>query len=594
MTLPSLRTAEGPADPPSSRPFAGVLGGGVLAFRFADAAGVQRIAVPGSADIEIAADAVLHWAFYADGPAATHAPHAALAVTVDIVFDDGSRLSEDSRVRDRYGFFAVTPDAQFAAAWSMPEQWNADSVSLAPWAGRRGTVEIVLGAAGLTGEASGFVETAWRRMPQDTASVSGLVDTRRGSHAGARFSRGNTLPIAASPHGFCFLTPATDAGDPRWPYRWSVHDDEEGRALEALQLSHQPSPWIGDRGVLQLMPFRREPASDRVTRRRRIVPGTESARPYGYRAALRGGLEVEATATSHGGAFRVTAADPASVTGFVIDQVDDGGRLRLHPDGAFDGWVPEGDAGWGNPPRTYFAGVVVGGAAAGMLSDAGRRRVAGYVGGPGAVEVRVAQSFLSVAEARRALAEEMPAHVGFDELRERLRARWDSLLSAVEIPRSPVDPHAALAERETRERIASALYRLHLYPDDASERGRFADPFVPAGPHGGQSHDSTVEAVPVPGIRSLPAHMHARIPNAGRMPVIRTYTWDPGMHVCGATGAGARARMPEPGLRGPRYAAPVRAGLSGRVDPSWPPYRKAACLFPPPTRPAPPMPRPAR
>ncbi|GAT71740.1 alpha-1,2-mannosidase [Microbacterium sp. HM58-2] len=491
MTLPTLRAADGPADPPSSRPSSGVLGGEVLAFRFDASEGVQRLAIPGEADVEIARDAVLHWAFYADGPAATHAPHSALAVTVDVVFDDGSRLSDDVCVRDRYGF-AVTPDTQFAAAWSMPEQWNADSVSLAPWSGRRGTVEVVLGAVGLAGEASGFVEIAWGRMPEEPGSLSDLVDTRRGSHSGARFSRGNTIPIAAAPHGFCFLTPATDASDPRWPYRWSVHDDAEGRALEAIQFSHQPSPWIGDRGVLQLMPFRGEPASDRAARRRRIVPGTERARPYGYRAELREGLTVEATPTSHGGVFRVLADDPAAAIGFVIDQVDDGGRLRMHAGGAFDGWIPEGSADWGNPPRTYFAGVVLGDAATGMLTDAGRPSVAGYVGGTGVVEVRIAQSFLSVEEARRSLEEELPAHIGFDEIRERLRERWDALLGAVEVPRSEDQPHAMLAQRETRERIASALYRLHLYPNDASERGRFADPFAPAGPHGEETTGAPV------------------------------------------------------------------------------------------------------
>ncbi|MEU5154097.1 GH92 family glycosyl hydrolase [Glycomyces sp. NPDC021274] len=496
MTAPSLVPAAGPADPPSSRPHAGVLGGRVFAYRFDPARGVQRIAVPGLEAVPIAADTIVQWAFYADGPAAVHAPHAALAVTVDVRFDDGSRLSGEPRLRDRYGM-PMTPEAQYAAAWSMPEQWNADAVQLEAWAGRLGTVEIALGSStldGVPGAVTGFVEVvlASRAAGLDPSPAE-RVDTRRGSHSGARFSRGNTIPITARPHGFCFLTPATDAADSRWPYRWSVHDDPQGRRLEAVQFSHQPSPWIGDRGVLQLMPFTGAAASSHARRRRWIEPGSETARPHVYSAELTGGLRLEVTATDHGGAFRATASDPAARVGFVVDQLTDAGRLHLAPDGSFHGWIPEGAADWGNPPRTYFAGRVLSPVTAtGMLDDDERTRTAGFVAGTGALEVRVAQSFLSVDQARRALKQELPAERTFDDLRSDLQAQWDRLLGAVTVPEPRHDPFRALADEEDRARIASALYRLHLYPNSAAEntgttetpQWRFADPMVPAGPDG--------------------------------------------------------------------------------------------------------------
>jgi len=533
MTDPVLRASDGPADPPSSRPRAGVLGGEVFAYRFEVGKGEQRISLAHLGDLTIEHDTVVHWAFYADGPDAVGAPFAALAVTIDAVFDDGSRLTEEPRVRDRYGF-ALGAAAQFAAAWSMPEQWNADSASLAPWAGRTAALEVVLGAPSLRGAqgvASGFVEVVVAGASAGVSTTGGIepddgsraaargvdrspvaptvlptpadrVDTRRGSHSGSRFSRGNTIPIVAVPHGFCFLTPATDASDSRWPYRWSVHDDESGRALEALQFSHQPSPWIGDRGVLQVMPFRGASASDRATRRMRIVPGGESARPFAYAARLQGGLSVEMTATSHGGAFRVTADDEAAAVGFVIDQLADDGLLRIGSDGGFDGWIPEGpaqggDQRWGNGPRTFFAGRVQGTVSAtGALADAGRVRVAGHVTGRGRLEVRIAQSFLSIAQARQNLDRELPTDLAFDEIRDALRDEWNGLLGAVRIPPIPEEdrPFLGLADDEARARIASALYRLHLYPNTMAEEvtaggadpmteRRFADPMTPAGPH---------------------------------------------------------------------------------------------------------------
>lgn len=513
MTSADLRKAAGPADPPSSRPLAGVLGGQVHAFRFDPSAGVQRVPLPGA--FEVAPDAVLHWAFYADGPDAVHAPHAALAVTVDVVFERSAgapeeRLSEHPRVRDRYGV-PVTPEAQFAAAWSMPEQWNADSVSLQPWEGWAARVEIVLGSPALAADAltgivvEGFVElvlgsTTDALAPPTARDGADLtpadrVDTRRGSHSGDRFSRGNTIPITAAPHGFCFLTPATQTADTRWPYRWSVHDDAVGRPLAALQFSHQPSPWIGDRGVLQLRPFlagAEDVTEDAAAAEPlRIAPGGEHARPHLYSAAFVGGGAAQMTATSHGGAFRISAASPDSAAGFLIGSPDGEGRVTVHTDGTFDGWTPEGSADWGNPPRAYCAGLVVT-AGADAVGDA--TGASAVISATGALEVRIAQSFLSVEQARRSLAAELPPSRSFDDLHDALRVEWNTLLAAVEIP--PLDPDErpfrGLADDEARAQIASTLYRLHLYPNTTAENIgtaerpllRFADPTVPAGPHG--------------------------------------------------------------------------------------------------------------
>ncbi|MCT1479255.1 GH92 family glycosyl hydrolase [Microbacterium sp. p3-SID336] len=559
-----LTPAAGPADPPSSRPHAGVLSGPVFAFAFDPSHGEQRVDVPGLAEVLLTPDTVVHWAFYADGPDATLAPHAALAVTVDVRLDDGRRLSEVEAVRDRYDF-PLAADAQFDARWSMPEQWNADTVSLAPLAdaGRRGTVELVLGTCSLADDpllpahASGFVQVlVEERAPagQDLPPVE-RVDTRRGTHSGPRFSRGNTIPAVAVPHGFTFVTPATDASDARWPYRPFVHDDPQGRRLEALQFSHQPSPWIGDRSVLQVMPFLGVPHSARAARRRWIVPGSERARPHEYAAELGDGLRVAMTATSHAAAFVVTSEDPAAAVGFVLDQLTDEGRLRWTADGGFEGWIPEGPEDWGNAPRCYFAGVVhrgkdheaeaaagedhgitatgsgegsTGAAASaedrgtrpigaghgsadprtradgdsttagakehGRLDDDGRGRVAGYVRGQGSVEIRIAVSFLSIAQARRSLAQEAPPSLSFEELRTEGATAWNRLLGRVTIPPLPAVEQSfrALADEEHRARIAAALHRMHLYPNTAAEKTgtaaapawRFADVFAPREPFG--------------------------------------------------------------------------------------------------------------
>lgn len=518
MSTIQLTPADGPVDPPSSRPHAGVLSGEVFAYSFDPSAGEQRIDVPGLADLSITPHTVLHWAFYADGDQATLAPHAALAVTVDVRGADGARLGEIAAVRDRYDF-ALTADAQFEARWSMPEQWNADTVSLAPMLSGSAqhtsvTVELVLGTGSPAGQSehdspvTGFVQFVVAEHPvADDLSPVERVDTRRGSHSGPRFSRGNTIPAVAVPHGFTFVTPATDASDTRWPYRPSIHDDPPGRRLEALQFSHQPSPWIGDRSVLQLMPFDGRPTSVREERRLWITPGSERARPHEYAAEL-GVLRVAMTATSRTAAFRVHHADDDAVVGFVIDQPTDEGRLVWTDAGGFEGWTPEGSEEWGNAPRCYFAGTVVRRTGddepgpRGALDDAGRGRVAGYVAGRGSLEVRVAVSFLSVEQARRSLELEAPADLAYDALRADSAASWNRVLARVTIPPllAEEEPYRRLADDEHRARIAAALHRMHLYPNTAAENAgtadaplhRFADVFAGRMPFGDRDTSTTV------------------------------------------------------------------------------------------------------
>ena len=528
MSAVHLTPADGPADPPSSRPRTGVLPGQVFAFSFDPSAGEQRIDVPGLSEVPVTADTVLHWAFYADGAEAELAPHAALAVTVDARGADGARLGEIAAVRDRYDF-PLTATAQFAARWSLPEQWNADTVSLAPMLADSEphtavSVELVLGTASLAAaptlpsRVTGFVQCVVEEVPTPTAADERppveRVDTRRGTHSGPRFSRGNTIPAVAVPHGFTFVTPATDASDTRWPYRPSIHDDPEGRRLEALQFSHQPSPWIGDRSVLQLMPFQGRPVSERAGRRLWITPGTERARPHEYAAELsgrsgdarRGGLRAEMTATSHAAAFRVRDTDAASIVGFVIDQPTDQGRLVWTDADAFEGWTPEGPEDWGNAPRCYFAGTVLRHddhgphgphgpyGTHGPLDDDGRPRVAGYVAGRGSLEVRVAVSFISVEQARRSLTLEAPTQVTYEDLRTASAASWNRVLARVTVPPLPAaeTPYRRLAFEEHRDRTAAALHRMHLYPNTAGENAgsedapalRFADVFAPREPFG--------------------------------------------------------------------------------------------------------------
>ena len=87
------------------------------------------------------------------------------------------------------------------------------------------------------------------------AHLSDYAVTTRGTHSSGSFSRGNTFPATAVPHGFNFWTPVTNAGSTDWLYEYARKNNADNLpTLQAFSASHEPSPWMGDRQTFQVMP----------------------------------------------------------------------------------------------------------------------------------------------------------------------------------------------------------------------------------------------------------------------------------------------------------------------------------------------------
>src|SRR6185312_10625066 len=175
-------------------------------------------------------------------------------VAVDLQFDDGSHLSTRGAVdQHRIG---ISAHAQGEGRTLYPDQWNFLSVDLGRVAAGRTIKRILLIHDGPAVRFQGYLDDLRvGPAPADTRQrPSDFVDTRRGSNSDGRFSRGNTFPAVAMPHGFNFWTPVTDAGSD-WIYQYQQRNGADNRPrLEAFALSHEPSPWMGDRQTFQLMP----------------------------------------------------------------------------------------------------------------------------------------------------------------------------------------------------------------------------------------------------------------------------------------------------------------------------------------------------
>ncbi|WP_369372067.1 GH92 family glycosyl hydrolase [Promicromonospora sp. Populi] len=404
-------------------------------------------------------------------------------VGIDLLLDDGTWLAQavpDGALTDQHGM-AATAVGQGDARILVPDHWNLVRVDLSAAAdaapGRR-----VRAAAVVTAPPDGGPTEVWLDAvtlgPRPERTITGrtdLVDTRRGSHSSYAYSRGNTVPAAAVPNGFTMWVPFTDAASDRWLYSWAAHNGPDNRPrLQAVGISHEPSPWMGDRDQLafHLVPAR--PGDDEVpdaaleARALAFSHDDETARPHLYEVGLDGGARVAVAASDHGGVLRFTFPPGATTGHLLIDAVSDSGAdgppvaVTVHDDGTFTGWSDHGSELSVGRSRMYVVGrisrpVLRTGQARGrdhatyatVALDADRT-----------VEVRVATSYIGEDFAWRALDREVSGT--FDEVADRARAQWEERLGVLDV-------EGATDEQQVT--LYSNLYRLNLYPSSYTEVG---------------------------------------------------------------------------------------------------------------------------
>jgi predicted alpha-1,2-mannosidase len=404
-------------------------------------------------------------------------------VAVDLLFDDGSRLGTRG-ARDQHRIGASARE-QGEGRVLYPDQWNFVSIDLGHVAAGRRIRQIMLAHDGPAAAFEGYLDDLrigaeppdLRRRPSD------FVDTRRGSNANGNFSRGNNYPAVAVPHGFNFWTPVTDASG-NWLYQYQDHNGADNRPrLQAFALSHEPSPWMGDRQTLQLMPEAQAdgvPLLDRTARSLGFSHANESAHAHGYRVAFDDGIVTEIAPTDHAAMFRFSFTGARAQ--LVFDNISDLGGITLDPaGGSFSGYSDVKSRLSAGATRLFFYGSVDQPVQrSGRLTGAGRDHVAAWFGFDTArtktVNLRIATSLISVAQAQHNLALEIAPADTLDSVRGRAQQQWDGLLGIVSVQG---------ASRDELTTLYSSLYRLFLFPNEAYENTgsaaqpsyRYASPF---------------------------------------------------------------------------------------------------------------------
>ncbi|WP_308281613.1 GH92 family glycosyl hydrolase [Cellulomonas sp. PS-H5] len=488
-----VEVGAGPAHVPAGRPGVGLTGTRALRITVDDggtAGAPRRRVLLDGLDVEVEAGTELRWAVCPVLDADLSYRSTAVAVAAQL--DDGT-WSDAHPLTDQHGA-PVSADGQASARILLPDHWNLVRVALGALAGRRvRALAVTVAGAGPVEAWLDHVALGVRDEPVRRGLV-GEVDTRRGSHASGAFSRGNTFPATSVPNGFVSWTPLTDGATDRWLYSWAGHNGPDNRPrLHGVAVSHQPSPWMGDRNQVAFHPVAgdREPDASLAARAAAFDHDDELARPHHYGVALDGGLRADVTPTDHGGVLRF-AFPPGSTTGHVVvDAVSTEGAgpdgpldLAVDPDGVLTGWVETGSGLSVGRSRMYVVGRFARAprAVRPAAGDRPHARAATFdLGDDPVVELRVTTSFIGLDQAWHTFGLEL-ADRTFAEVEEEARAAWEQRLAVLEVE------GATEAQRAT---LYGGLYRLNLYPssqwEDAGRPGApepwHASPVAaPAGP----------------------------------------------------------------------------------------------------------------
>jgi predicted alpha-1,2-mannosidase len=293
------------------------------------------------------------------------------------------------------------------------------------------------------------------------AHLADYALTTRGTNSSGNYSRGNNFPATAVPNGFNFWTPVTDAGSDSWLYNYaSTNNADNLPEMQAIGLSHEPSPWMGDRQTFQLMPSAAAgtPDTSRTGRALAFRHDNEEARPYEYGVTFENGLKAQVAPTDHAAMMRFTyPGDDASV---VFDNVSQQGGLTLDKDtGTFTGYSDVKSGLSTGATRLFVYGTFDA-----PVTAASSSGVTGYLKfAPRhghTVTLRMATSLIGIDQAKANLEQEIPAGTSYRTVTDNARAQWDKLMGRITVKGASEDQLTTLY---------SNMYRLYLYPNSGFE-----------------------------------------------------------------------------------------------------------------------------
>jgi predicted alpha-1,2-mannosidase len=288
------------------------------------------------------------------------------------------------------------------------------------------------------------------------------VNPLMGSQSKFSLSNGNTYPAIAMPWAMNFWSPQTAKNGDGWMYSY------EADKICGFKQTHQPSPWINDYGQFSLMPLTGKIFIKESQRASWFSHKAEVAKPYYYKVYLADyDVVTEIAPTERAASFRFTfpQADSSMV---LLDAFDKGSYVKISPsENKIEGYSTRNSGGVPANFKNYFvmyfdkpfafSKIWKDTALVASVQELEAGHVSAIVGFKTRkgekVNVRVASSFISIAQAEQNLKE-----IGsktFDEVKKQGKETWNKELGRIIAEGGTVD--------QTRT-FYSCLYRTMLFP----------------------------------------------------------------------------------------------------------------------------------
>jgi predicted alpha-1,2-mannosidase len=393
-------------------------------------------------------------------------------VSVDLAFSDGSYL-HDLKSEDQHGV-RLNPKDQGESKYLYVNQWNFIKSKIGSVAVGKTIKRILVAYDNPKGPGAfrGSIDDLkidGNPTQKTYSSPVDYVNILRGTQSNGSFSRGNNFPAVAVPHGFNFWTPTTDAGS-SWIYQYNESNNADNLPqIQAFSVSHEPSPWMGDRQTFQVMPTDSTAAAPSASRNARALPfkhSNEIAQPNYYSVKFENGIRTEMTPTDHAAMFKFTFTGATS--NLIFDNVNNNGGLTLNPGTReITGYSDVKSGLSAGATRLFvYASFDKPVSQSGKLTGQGRDNVQGYVRFDTSKEedkvvtMKIATSLISVEQAKKNLEQEIGTTDTFDRIKERAKQQWNKQLGIIEVQGATEDELVTLY---------SNMYRLFLYPNSAYE-----------------------------------------------------------------------------------------------------------------------------
>lgn len=384
-------------------------------------------------------------------------------MAVDLKFKDGSYLSDLNAV-DQNGN-KVNAQAQGESRTLTTNQWNEIYSNIGDVAAGK-VIEKILVVYDMKSHDNPDLadfQTYFDDIEiynQDNpvySHLSDYVNILRGTNDEGSFSRGLTAPAVTMPNGFNFWTPSTNAASNK------IYTYQNTDSFRYMQVSHEPSIWVGDRGTWQFMINTSQNSNTTAdfglgTLKSSFSHDNEVAKAHYYKIAFESDAgdaansQMELTPTSHGAVVRFTYNNNAANRSVIFDNANAGGGVT-YSGNTFTAYSDHTSNG---SKRMYIYGEFSETPWGTKVSD--RKSIASF--NSNTVTMKVATSYISYDQAKKNLQLEI-GNDSFETVYQKAQSEWDEQLGII------TDVKGANYEQLVT--LYSCIYRMYCYPNLMSE-----------------------------------------------------------------------------------------------------------------------------